>query len=162
MKNLRISSLILLLFIVNQCANNRSYTGATLGAVTTTASCLQFTDNPVVAATCAVAGSMIGAEIMYNSDFDVHNAVFVDHLNKGTSESYTNWHNDKTGNWGSIKTYSTYMQGPVVCKDYESTIDITNQWPLIGIGGINRKVEFGTACKMPDGRWIEKTQLTKQ
>jgi surface antigen len=27
---------------------------------------------------------------------------------------------------------------------------------LIGIGGVNRKVVFGTACQMPDGRWFEK------
>jgi surface antigen len=156
MKHLRIFSLVLLLFTVNQCANNRSYTGATLGAVTTTAACLQFTDNPIVTATCAVGGALVGADIMYKSDYDVHNAVFVDHLNKGTSSSYTNWHNEATNNSGSIKTYSTYMEGPIKCKDYESTVDITNQWPLIGIGGINRKVEFGTACQLPDGRWIEK------
>lgn len=142
--------------VVNQCANNRSYTGATFGAVTTTAACLQFTDNPVVAATCAVGGALVGADIMYSSDHDVHNAVFVDHLNRGSSSSYTNWHNEATNNSGSVKTYSTYMEGPMKCKDYESTIDITNQWPLIGIGGINRKVMFGTACQLPDGRWVEK------
>ena len=39
---------------------------------------------------------------------------------------------------------------------YDATIDISNQWPLIGIGGVNRKVVFGTACQMPDGRWFEK------
>ena len=156
MKNLRIFSLILLLFVVTQCANSRSNTGATLGAVTTTATCLQLTDNPVIVAACAVTGAFIGADLMYSSDNDVHNAVFVDHLNKGTPSSYTNWHNEKTGNSGSVKTYSTYTEGPIKCKDYESTIDITNQWPLIGIGGINRKVEFGTACQMPDGRWVER------
>ena len=150
------------MFTVNQCANNRSYTGATLGAVTTTAACLQFTDNPIVTATCAVGGALIGADVMYRSDYDVHNAVFVDHLNKGTSSSYTNWHNEATNNSGSIKTYSTYMEGPIKCKDYESTVDITNQWPLIGIGGINRKVEFGTVCQQPDGRWVEKDVLRQR
>ena len=29
----------------------------------------------------AVIGAFKGAEIMYKSDYDVHNAVFVDHLN---------------------------------------------------------------------------------
>ena len=50
------------------------------------------------------------------------------------------------------------MKGPLKCKDYDATVDITNQWPLIGIGGVNRKVVFGTACQLPDGpnRWIEK------
>ena len=35
--------------------------------------------------TCAVT-AFAGAEIMYKSDYDVHNAVFVDHLN--TSPNY--------------------------------------------------------------------------
>lgn len=162
MKNLRIFSLLLVLLFVNQCANNRSYTGATLGAVTTTAACLQFTDNPIIAATCAVTGALVGADVMYKSDYDVHTAVFVDHLNKGSSSSYTNWHNEATNNSGSIKTYSTYMEGPIKCKDYESTVDITNQWPLIGIGNINRNVEFGTACQTPDGKWVEKDVLRQR
>lgn len=156
MKSLRIFSLLSILLLVNQCANNRSHTGAVLGATTTTAACLQFTDSPVIAAACAVSGAFVGADIMYGSDYDVHNAVFVDHLNRGSSSSYTNWHNEATNNSGSVKTYSTYMEGPMKCKDYESTIDITSQWPLIGIGGINRKVMFGTACQLPDGRWVEK------
>ena len=150
------------MFVVNQCANNRSHTGAFLGATTTTAACLQFSDNPIVAATCAVGGAFVGADLMYNSDYDVHNAVFVDHLNRGSASSYTNWHNEATNKSGSVKTYSTYMEGPIKSKDYESTIDITSQWPLIGIGGINRKVMFGTACQQPDGRWVEKDVLRQR
>jgi len=156
MRNLRIFSLLFLLLVVNQCANNRSHTGAFLGATTTTGACLQFTDNPVIVAACAVTGAFVGADLMYNSDYDVHNAVFVDHLNRGSSSSYTNWYNEKTQNSGNIKTYSTYMEGPFKCKDYEATVDITSQWPLIGIGGVNRKVVFGTACQQPDGRWVDR------
>ena len=48
------------------------------------------------------------------------------------------------------------MEGPFKCKDYDHTVDITNQWPLIGVGGVNREVKFGTACQLPDGRWVEK------
>ena len=48
------------------------------------------------------------------------------------------------------------MQGPIKCKDYDATVDITSSWPLIGIGGVNREVVFGTACQLPDGQWIEK------
>ena len=156
MKNWRIYSLLLLLVATTQCVNNRSHVGAVGGAITTTTACLQYSDNPVLAAACAVTGAFIGAELMYDSDYDVHNAVFVDHLNRGTSQSYTNWYNEKTKNSGHIKTYSTYLEGPFKCKDYEATVDITNQWPLIGIGGINRRVVFGTACQQPDGRWIER------
>ena len=151
--------ILLVSLLLTNCANiNRSEVGAVLGTTTTTASCVTMgVENPYAIAGCAVIGAFAGAEIMYKSDYDVHNAVFVDHLNTSPSkQSYTNWYNTKTGNSGIIKTSSSYMKGPLKCKDYDATIDISNQWPLIGIGGVNRKVVFGTACQLPDGRWIEK------
>jgi len=149
--------LLISLFITN-CAANRSQVGAVLGATTTTATCVELgASHPGVIATCAVTGAFAGAEIMYNSDYDVHNAVFVDHLNNGPgTSSYTNWYNQKTGNSGVIKVTRSYLEGPFKCKDYDATIDITNQWSLIGIGNVNRNVIFGTACQMPDGMWVEK------
>ena len=159
---MRLEKIILILLVsltLTNCANiNRSEVGATLGTVTTTAMCVEngVTD-PYLIAGCAVAGAFAGAEIMYKSDYDVHNAIFVDHLNNGpTTQSYTNWYNSETGNSGIIKVTRSYLEGPFKCKDYDATIDITNQWPLIGVGGVNRKVVFGTACQLPDGRWIEK------
>ena len=144
------------LFLTN-CAN-RSHTGAVLGATTGTTLCLQYiSDNPYLIATCAVGTAFAGAEILYKSDQDVHNAVFVDHLNtSGYGSSYTNWYNEITGNNGIIHITKSYMVGPIKCKDYDHTVDITNRWPLIGIGGVNREVVFGSACQLPDGRWIEK------
>jgi len=158
----RLVLLGLLLPALASCSSaNRSQTGAILGGATTTAGCVSMgVDNPYAIATCAVIGTFAGAEIMYNSDYDVHNAVFVDHLNNGPSgQSYTNWYNGKTGNSGIIKISRSYTEGPIKCKDYDATIDITNKWPLIGIGGVNRETVFGTACQMPDGRWIEKDVL---
>jgi len=132
-----------------------------LGATTTTGTCVSMgVDNPYTIAACAMTGAFAGAEIMYNSDYDVHNAVFVDHLNNGPGgSSYTNWYNSKTGNSGIIKTTRSYQEGPIKCKDYDATVDITSQWPLIGVGGVNRNVIFGTACQLPDGRWVEKEFL---
>ena len=154
-KNILLISISLLL--VN-CSANRSQVGAVLGSTTTTATCVEMgASHPGVIATCAVAGAFAGAEIMYNSDYDVHNAVFVDHLNNGPGgSSYTNWYNQKTGNSGIIKVTRSYLEGPFKCKDYDATIDITNQWPFIGVGAVNRNVVFGTACQLPDGRWVEK------
>ena len=149
--------ILLVSLLLTNCTMNRSQTGAVFGATTTTASCVSMgVNDPYVTAACALTGAFAGAEIMYNSDYDVHNAVFVDHLNTSPNgSSYTNWFNSETGNSGIIKTYSSYLKGPIKCKDYDATIDITNNWPLVGIGGVNRKMVFGTACKLPDGRWIE-------
>lgn len=157
---MRLEKLVWILLVsltLTNCAANRSQTGAVLGGVTTTASCVQMgASDPYVIAGCAMTGAFAGAEIMYKSDYDVHNAVFVDHLNNGPAgASYTNWYNKETGNTGIIKTTRSYLQGPFKCKDYDATVDITNQWPLIGVGSVNRKVVFGTACQLPDGRWIE-------
>tara|TARA_B110000503_G_C7130157_1_gene406500 strand:+ start:94 stop:579 length:486 start_codon:yes stop_codon:yes gene_type:complete len=157
-QNIVKSSIVILSLLLTNCSTNRTQVGAVMGATTTTATCVELgATNPAVIATCAVAGAFAGAEIMYNSDYDVHNAVFVDHLNNGPAgSSYTNWYNQKTGNSGIIKVTKSYMSGPIKCKNYDATVDITNQWPLIGVGGINRSVIFGTACQLPDGRWIEK------
>ena len=57
---------------------------------------------------------------------------------------------------GIIKITRSYTQGLIKCKDYDATIDITNSWPLIGVGAVNREVIFGTACQLPDGQWVEK------
>ena len=146
------------LSLLTNCSSmNRSHLGSGLGATTTTAVCVEngVTD-PYAVAGCAVIGAFAGAEIMYKSDYDVHNAVFVDHLNTAPGSSYTNWYNKKTGNSGIIKVTRSYLEGPLKCKDYDATVDITNSWPLIGIGGVNREVIFGTACQLPDGQWIEK------
>ena len=148
--------LLVSLFLTN-CTATRSNVGATLGATTTTGICVESgVSDPYLIAACAVTGAFSGAEIMYNSDYDVHNAVFVDHLNTGPgTSSYTNWFNSKTGNSGIIHTTSSYLKGPFKCKDYSATVDITNNWPLIGVGGVNRNTIFGIACQKPDGQWIE-------
>ena len=157
MRYVKIILILLASLTLTNCAN-RSHTGAVLGATTGTTVCLEYiSDNPYLIATCAVGSAFAGAELMYNSDKDVHNAVFVDHLNTSDyGTSYTNWYNSKTGNSGIIHITKSYMEGPFKCKDYDHTIDITNQWPLIGVGGVNREVVFGTACQLPDGRWVEK------
>ena len=144
------------LFLTN-CTTSRTQVGAVLGGVTTTGSCVTMgIDNPYAIGACAMIGAFVGADIMYGSDYDVHNAVFVDHLNTGPStSSYTNWYNKKTGNSGIIHTTNSYQKGPIKCKDYSAAVDITNNWPLIGVGGVNRNTIFGVACQMPDGRWIE-------
>lgn len=143
--------------LLTACTANRSQVGAVMGGGTTAAMCASYTAEPAAIAICTLGGAFLGAELMHKSDYDVHNAVFVDHLDNGPAgSSYTNWFNSQTGNSGIIKTTRSYTVGPIKCKDYDATIDITNNWPLIGIGGIKREVVHGTACQMPDGRWVEK------
>lgn len=151
----------MVLTLTNCSTVNRTHIGAISGGGSTTAACVAggITD-PYAVGGCAIIGAFAGAELLYNSDKDVHNAVFVDHLNTAPNgSSYTNWYNSKTGNSGIIHTTKSYTQGPLKCKEYDHTVDITNSWPLIGVGGVNRKVVFGTACQMPDGQWIEKPRL---
>ena len=157
MRIIKIFILIAIGLLLNNCAK-RSYTGAVLGATSGTVMCLEYIgDNPYLIATCAVGGAFVGAEVLYNSDYDKHNAVFVDHLNNSPNgSSYTNWYNPSNGNNGIIHITRSYMVGPLKCKDYDHTVDITNSWPMIGLGSVNREVKFGSACQMPDGQWIEK------
>ena len=151
-------ALLGLSLLTNCSSMNRSHVGAIAGGTTTTAGCVSLgVSDPYAIGTCAVIGAFAGANVMYKSDYDVHNAVFVDHLNtSGTGSSYTNWYNSKTGNSGIIHVTRSYLQGPLKCKEYDATVDISSSWPLIGIGNVNREVIFGTACQLPDGRWIEK------
>ena len=157
MRIIKIFILIAIGLFLNNCAK-RSYTGAVLGATSGTVMCLEYIgDNPYLIATCAVGAAFAGAEILYNSDYDKHNAVFVDHLNNSPNgSSYTNWYNSRTGNNGTIHISKTYLVGPFKCKDYDHRVDITSKWPLIGIGGVVREIHFGSACQLPDGQWIEK------
>jgi len=148
-----------LVFLTNCSSINRTHVGAVSGGATGVATCVALgQSDPYVTGACALIGAFKGAELMYNSDYDVHNAVFVDHLNTAPEygQSYTNWYNSKTGNSGIIKLTKSYMVGPFKCKEYDATVDITNSWPLVGVGGVNREVIFGTACQTPDGQWIEK------
>ena len=121
---MRLEKIIWILLVslsATNCANiNRSEVGATLGTVTTTGACVEMgVTDPYLIAGCAVTGAFAG-EIMYNSDYDVHNAVFVDHLNNGPgTQSYTNWYNQKTGNSGVIKITRSYTRRSIICKDYD-------------------------------------------
>ena len=159
-KLIKIGALALTIASLSACSSmNRSTIGAYSGGATGVAACVAAGNtDPYVTGLCALSGGFLGAELMYNSDYDVHNAVFVDHLNTAPAygSSYTNWFNAKTGNSGIIHITKSYMEGPFKCKEYDATIDITNNWPLVGIGGVNREIVFGTACQTPDGQWIEK------
>ena len=152
--------MIIMVLTLTNCSStvNRTHVGAISAGTSTTALCASSgVTDPYAIGACAITGAFIGAELLYNSDKDVHNAVFVDHLNtSGNGSSYTNWYNSKTGNSGIIHITKSYTQGPLICKEYDHTIDITNSWPLIGVGAVNREVVFGTACQLPDGQWIEK------
>ena len=109
----RIILILIAGLLVTNCMATRSNVGATLGATTTTAACVEMGINdPYAIAACAVTGAFAGAEIMYNSDYDVHNAAFVDHLNHGPStSSYTNWFNQR------LVIVVSYIQQDHITKD---------------------------------------------
>lgn len=136
----------------------RSHLGAVLGGTTGAMSCYEMLEvHPYVVAGCTILGAFAGSNLLYDSDYDLHNAVFVDHLNNGPGvASYTNWYNNKTGSNGTVKINRSYAQGPLICKEYESNFNIKQAWPVVGIGNQDINTRFGVVCQMPDGRWVEK------
>ena len=156
--------LLSLLTLLTNCASNThngsswvvSTSGSSMGAVTAGGVCAGVVDDPMTIAACASIGAIHGADQIWNDDFNTHKHYFVDHLIGAPNKpNITNWYNPATKNSGIIKTTRTWYQGPLKCRDYESTINITPSWPVAYFAsGPVRKTNFGTACIMPDGRVV--------
>ena len=146
---------IMFLCIIAGCTQNqvKTHMGTGAGAVTGYATCRSLLNSNIeLTAACTLAGAWLGSSMFYTNDMNVHTAVFVDTLNTAPGViSNTSWGSSATGNWGSVKINRTYLVGMKKCRDYESTISITQSWPM---NGIQRETEHGIACQMPDGRWI--------
>ena len=153
----KIILLIILSISLTNCASRDymvSTTGSTMGAITSGGVCAGVVNDPTTIAACASVGAIVGADQIWNDDFNTHKHYFVDHLIGAPNKpNITNWYNPNTKNSGIIKTTRTWYQGPIKCRDYESTINITPSWPVAYFAsGPIRKTNFGTACIMPDGR----------
>ena len=155
----KIILLIILSISLTNCASRDymvSTTGATTGAITSGGVCAGVVSDPTTIAACASVGAIVGADQIWNDDFNTHKHYFVDHLIGAPNKpNITNWYNPNTKNSGIIKTTRTWYQGPLKCRDYESTINIEPSWPVAYFSsGPVRKTDFGTACIMPDGRVV--------
>ena len=158
--------LLSLLTLLTNCASNThngsswivSTSGSSMGAVTAGGVCAGVVDDPMTIAACASIGAIHGADQIWNDDFNTHKHYFVDHLIGAPNKpNITNWYNPTTKNSGIIKTTRTWYQGPLKCRDYESTINITPSWPVAYFSsGPVRKTDWGVACIMPDGRVVIK------
>ena len=158
--------LLSLLTLLTNCASNThngsswivSTSGSSMGAVTAGGVCAGVVDDPMTIAACASLGAIHGADQIWNDDFNTHKHYFVDHLIGAPNKpNITNWYNPATKNSGIIKTTRTWYQGPLKCRDYESTINITPSWPVgYFSSGPVRKTDWGVACIMPDGRVVIK------
>ena len=158
--------LLSLLTLLTNCASNThngsswivSTSGSSMGAVTAGGVCAGVVDDPMTIAACASIGAIHGADQIWNDDFNTHKHYFVDHLIGAPNKpNITNWYNPATKNSGIIKTPRTWYQGPLKCRDYESTINITPSWPVAYFSsGPVRKTDWGVACIMPDGRVVIK------
>ena len=146
--------IVSILLISTGCSqtNVRSHIGTVAGGVSGFTTCRALLDTYVaLTAACTLIGAQLGADMMYKNDMNIHNAVFIDTLNTAPGKrSHTNWGNSRTGNWGTVVVNRSYLVKGIKCTDYESVVSISQTWPL---SGIKRESEFGTACKMPDGRW---------
>ena len=158
--------LLSLLTLLTNCASNThngsswivSTSGSSMGAVTAGGVCAGVVDDPMTFAACASIGAIHGADQIWNDDFNTHKHYFVDHLIGAPNKpNITNWYNPATKNSGIIKTTRTWYQGPLKCRDYDSTINITPSWPVAYFSsGPVRKTDWGVACIMPDGRVVIK------
>ena len=155
MKWKKVIRIFIILLLLSGCTQNqvKTHMGTGAGAITGYATCRSLLNSNIeLTAACTLAGAWLGSSMFYTNDMNIHTAVFVDTLNTSPGViSNTNWGNSATGNWGSIKINRTYLVGMKKCKDYESTISITQSWPMTGV---KRETEHGIACQMPDGRWI--------
>jgi len=148
----------LILFIsfllLANCSSVRNNTPILLGGSNIGMTCAGIVNDPAVIAACAAAGAVVAVDQVWNDDFNEHKKYFVDHLIGAPNKpNITNWYNPKTKNSGIIRTNRTWYKGPIKCRQYSSTIDITPSWPFNWVGSSPiRKVNFGTACIMPDGR----------
>ena len=157
----KIILLIILSISLTNCASRDymvSTTGSTMGAITSGGVCAGVVNDPTTIAACASVGAIVGADQIWNDDFNTHKHYFVDHLIGAPNKpNITNWYNPATKNSGIIKTTRTWYQGPLKCRDYESTINITPSWPVAYFSsGPIRKTDWGVACIMPDGRVVIK------
>jgi len=151
--NFKLSILILSLFLTNCTTAKNNNVGTVIGSIQAGGICAGVVASVEAAAACAVAGGAFGANAVWNDDFNTHKSYFVDHLiGAPNTPSITNWYNPNTKNSGIIKTTRTWLKGPLKCRSWESTIDITPSWPFNWIGSPIRKTNFGVACIMPDGR----------
>ena len=121
----RLVLLGLLLPVLASCSASRSQIGAVAGGTSGVAGCVGLgVSDPYVTGACALIGAFAGAEIMYKSDYDVHNAVFVDYLDKSLNgQSYTTWYNKQSVNSGIITVTQSFTKGPLKCKAYNATFD---------------------------------------
>jgi len=162
LKKIKTILLLTLLTALSNCASTErngsswivSTSGSTMGAVTAGGVCSGVVDDPMTIAACASVGAIKGADQIWNDDFNTHKHYFVDHLiGSPNKPNITNWYNPNTKNSGIIKTTRTWYEGPIKCRDYESTINIEPSWPVAYFtSGPVRKTEWGVACILPDGR----------
>ena len=154
-----IACIIAVLLISTGCSstNVKSHMGTAVGGAVGYSTCRGLLDtNVALTAACTLVGAWWGSNIFY-TDMNIHNAVFIDTLNTAPGKrSHTTWGNGT--NWGSVTINRSYLVKNIKCTDYESVISVTQSWPL---SGINRESEFGTACRMPDGRWTIKETTQK-
>ena len=129
-----------LVFLTNCSSLNRSHLGAGLGGTTTTAVCVESgVSDPYLIAGCAVVGAFAGANVMYKSDYDVHNAVFV--LGMALAANHANANENKSVTPKEFVTAVSEVPGKVgnfltneveKTKEYQkkSWAEMKTKWPF--------------------------------
>ena len=102
---------LLILFLLTGCSQQqvKSHIGTGAGAISGYYTCQGLLNAGIeLTAACTLIGGMIGSNMFYSNDMNIHTAVFVDTLNTAPGKiSNTTWGNSSNGNWGSIKINRT-------------------------------------------------------
>lgn len=94
-------------------------------------------------ATGVVVGGLIGSEIGRDLDEADRRAALAAESRALEYDEESNWRNEETGHYGTIRPRRSYKRAGRVCREYEHRVYIDDEPEIL----------VGTACRQPDGSW---------
>lgn len=125
---------------------SRQQSGTVIGAVAGGIIGNQFGDGAgraLATATGIVVGGLIGSQIGRDLDEADRRAALDAEYRALEYEEESDWRNEKTGHYGTIRPRRSYRREGRVCREYEHRVYIDDEPEIL----------VGKACRQPDGSW---------
>lgn len=90
-----------------------------------------------------VAGGIIGSNIGRDLDEADRRAALDAEYRALEYDEESNWRNEESGHYGSIRPRRSYEEAGRTCREYEHRVYIDDEPEIL----------VGTACRQPDGSW---------